>query len=288
MSTIPEKNMTDKVCLITGGNSGIGKETAVGLAKLGANVVIVSRNMDKGEAAILEIKSRSGNQNVSLLQADLSSIDSVRELADDFRRHDKKLHILINNAGVYLPKHTVTEDGLEATFATNHLGHFLLTNLLLDLLKGNAPSRIINVTSSAHQGYKINFDDLQSEKKYSAFHAYGQSKLANILFTYQLAKKLEGTGVTANCLHPGVVRTGFGKDQGGLFSIAVRIISPFMMSPEKAARAAVYLATAPELENVTGKHYTKGKEERSSKESYDEPTAERLWQESSKLTGLEG
>lgn len=280
-------DMTGRICLITGGNSGIGKETAVALAKLGATVVIVSRNTEKGEAAVLEIKSRSGNQNVDMLQADLSSLDSVRELADDFRRRYKKLHVLINNAGVYLPKHIVTIDGLEATFATNHLGHFLLTNLLLNPLRDNAPSRIINITSAAHHGYTIDFEDLQSEKKYSAFKAYGQSKLANILFTYQLAKKLQGTSVTVNCLHPGVVRTGFGKDVSGLFSVGVRILSPFMMSPQKAARAAVYLATAPELENVTGKHFSKGKEEKSSRESYDEYMAERLWEVSSKLAGID-
>ena len=279
--------MKGKTCLITGGNSGIGKETAVGLAKLGATTVIVSRNLEKGEAAVIEIKSRSGSQDVDILQGDLSSRDSVRELADDFRRRYKRLHVLINNAGVYMPKRKVTVDGLEATFVTNHLGHFILTNLLLDLLKENTPSRIINVTSAAHRGYNINFEDLQGERKYSAFHAYGQSKLANILFTYELAKKLQGTGVTVNCLHPGVVRTGFGKDQRGLFSIAVHIISPFMMSPAKAAKNLIYLATAPELENVTGKHFSKGKEEKSSNESYDEASAQKLWEISSELAELQ-
>jgi len=205
--------MTGKVCLITGANSGIGKATALGLAKLDATVVIVSRDKDKGEAALLEIRTRSGNKNVDAMVADLSSQDSVRELAHDFKARYKKLHVLINNAGVFLPKRVPTVDGLEATFATNHLGHFLLTNLLLDVLKASAPSRIINITSSAHRGTEMDFEDLQGEKKYSGFHAYSQSKLANVLFTYQLAKLLEGTGVTVNCLHPGVVRTGFGKDQ---------------------------------------------------------------------------
>ncbi|HZY94013.1 MAG TPA: SDR family oxidoreductase [Candidatus Bathyarchaeia archaeon] len=287
MTDVKQVDMTGKVCLVTGGNSGIGKESAVGLAKLGATVVIVSRNADKGEAAVVEIRTRSGNQDVELLQADLSSQDSVRQLADEYRRRYKKLHVLLNNAGIYLPKRIVTVDGLEATFATNHLGHFLLTNLLLDLLKTSAPSRIINITSSAHYGYEINFEDLMGEKKFSSFQAYGRSKLANVLFTYELAKKLEGTRVTVNCLHPGVVRTGFGKDLGGFFSIAVRVVSPFMMSPEKSARAAVYLATAPELENVTGKHFSKGKEEKSSKESYDPVMAEKLWQVSAELTKLD-
>ncbi len=279
-------DMTGKVCLITGANSGIGKATALGLAKLDATVVIVSRDKDKGEAALLEIRTRSGNKSVDAMVADLSSQDSVRELAHDFKARYKKLHVLVNNAGVFLPKRVPTVDGLEATFATNHLGHFLLTNLLLDVLKASAPSRIINITSSAHRGTEMQFEDLQGEKKYSGFHAYSQSKLANVLFTYQLAKLLEGTGVTVNCLHPGVVRTGFGKDQTGLMSVLVRMGSPFMMSSEKAARAAVYLATSPELETVTGKHFSKGREERSSEESYDMTSAERLWKISAELTKI--
>jgi NAD(P)-dependent dehydrogenase (short-subunit alcohol dehydrogenase family) len=279
-------NMAGKVCLVTGGNSGIGRETALGLARLGATVAIVSRDRAKGEAALSEIKRQSGNENVDLLVADLSSLDSVRQLAQEFRGKYSKLHVLVNNAGVFLPRRFVTADGFESTFATNHLGHFLLSNLLLDVLKASAPARVINVTSDAHKGAQIDFEDLMGEKKFSGFKAYGQSKLANVLFTYQLAKLLEGTGVTVNCLHPGVVRTGFGKDAGGLFAIGVRIVGPFMMSPQKSAKAAVYLATAPELEEVTGKHFSKGKEEKSSAESYDQATAERLWQVSAELTRL--
>ncbi len=279
-------SMNGKVCLVTGGNSGIGKETALGLARLGATVVIVSRNRGKGEAAISDIRRKSGNQNVNLMVADLSSMDAVRQLALEFRSKYDKVHVLVNNAGIFLPKRVTTADGLEATFATNHLGHFLLTNLLLDLLKASAPSRVINITSDAHKGAEIDFEDLMGEKKFSGFKAYGQSKLANVLFTYELARRLEGTGVTVNCLHPGVVRTGFGKDVGGLFSIGVRVVSPFMMSPEKAARAAVYLASSPELKGITGKHFSKGKEEKSSRESYDQATADRLWQVSAELTKL--
>jgi NAD(P)-dependent dehydrogenase (short-subunit alcohol dehydrogenase family) len=280
-------DMTGKTCLITGGNSGIGKATALSLAKLDATVVIVSRDKDKGEAALLEIRTRSGNKNIDAMVADLSSQDSVRELAHDFKARYKKLHVLINNAGIFLPKRIPTVDGLEATFATNHLGHFLLTNLLLDVLKASAPSRIINLTSSAHRGTEIDFEDLQGEKKYRGYHAYSQSKLANILFTYQLAKQLEGTGVTVNCLHPGVVRTGFGKDQGGLMSVLVRVGSPFMISPDRAAKAAIYLATLPELEGVTGKFFSRGKEARSSTQSYDATSAERLWKVSAELTKLD-
>jgi NAD(P)-dependent dehydrogenase (short-subunit alcohol dehydrogenase family) len=280
-------DMTSKICLVTGANSGIGKATALGLAKLNPTVVVVSRDKDKGEAALLEIRTKSGNKNIDAMVADLSSQDSVRELAHDFKARYKKLHVLINNAGIFLPRRVPTAEGLESTFATNHLGHFLLTNLLLDQLRASAPSRIINLTSSAHFGTEINFEDLQGEKKYSGYHAYSQSKLANVLFTYQLAKQLEGTGVTVNCLHPGVVRTGFGKDQGGLMSIGVRVGSPFMMSPEKAARAVVYLASSPELEGVSGKFFSKGQEKKSSAQSYDPATAEKLWKVSAELTRLD-
>jgi NAD(P)-dependent dehydrogenase (short-subunit alcohol dehydrogenase family) len=280
-------DMTDKTCLITGANSGIGKASALGLAKLNASVVIVSRDKDKGEAALLEIRARSGNKDVDSMVGDLSSQDSVRELAHDFRARYKRLHVLINNAGIFLPRRVPTVDGLETTFATNHLGHFLLTNLLLDVLKSSAPSRIINLTSSAHYGTEIDFDDLEGEKKYSGYRAYSQSKLANVLFTYELAKRLDGTGVTVNCLHPGLVRTGFGKDQSGLMSVLVRAGSPFMMSPDRAAKAAIYLATSPELEGVTGKFFSKGKERKSSEQSYDVASADRLWRISAELTKLD-
>ena len=277
--------MNGPVCLVTGGNSGIGKATAIGLAKLGATAVIVSRDRAKGEASLAEIRSTSGNQNVELMLADLSSLQSVRDLARDFAVKYRQLHVLVNNAGIFLPKRIRTVDGLEATFATNHLGHFLLTMLLIDTLKSNAPSRIINVTSSVHYRSKINFEDLQGEKKYGGFRAYGQSKLANVLFTYELARRLEGTGVTANALHPGVVRTGFGTDVFGVMAVALRIQAPFVMSAAKAAKAAIWLASAPELQTVTGKFFSKGKEKRSSKESYDVEAAQRLWEISEELTG---
>jgi len=278
--------MNGKVCLVTGANSGIGKEAALGLARVGATVVIVARDRKKGEATVSEIRQATGNQNVYLIVADLSSMMSVRDLASTFLGEYPKLHVLINNAGTYLPKRITTADGYEAVFATNHLGHFLLTSLLLDLLKSSAPSRIINVTSDAHRGAEIDFEDLMQEKKYSAFKAYHQSKLANVLFTYQLSKLLEGTGVTVNCLHPGVVRTGFGKDMGGLFSISVKLAGPFMMRSAKAAQALVYMASAPELEKVSGKHFAKGREKESSRESHDMNAAERLWQVSEDLTQL--
>jgi NAD(P)-dependent dehydrogenase (short-subunit alcohol dehydrogenase family) len=184
--------------MVTGGNSGVGKETAVGLASLGGKVVIVCRNKNKGEAAWAEVKAKSRNENVDLMLADLSSFKSVRALARSFKAKYGKLDILVNNAGEILSKRHVTIDGLERTLASNHLGHFLLTNLLLDTIRGGAPARIINITSEAHRGAKIHFDDLQGEKNYSTFRAYGQAKLANVLFTYELARKLEGTGVGVN------------------------------------------------------------------------------------------
>lgn len=285
MSTTAE-SIPGRVCMVTGGNSGIGKETAVGLTKLGATVVIVCRDKTKGEAAQSEIKAKSENQLVDLMLADLSSMQSVRQLADEFKRKYQKLQVLVNNAGVVLSKRRVTPEGLEQTFATNHLGHFLLTSLLLDLIKASAPARIINISSEAHRGSIIHFDDLQGEKKYSSFRAYGQSKLANVLFTYELTRKLEGTRVTVNCLHPGVVRTGFGHDSGGIMSVGIWLVSPFLMSAEKAARAAVYLASSSEVEGVTGKYFRKKREARSSAESYDVEAAQRLWQVSEELTGL--
>lgn len=275
-----------KVCLVTGGNSGIGKATSLGLAKLGGTIVIVCRNKAGGENAQSEIRTRSGSQSIDLMVADMSSLRSVRQLVDEFKQSYQRLNVLVNNAGEILTKRFVTVDGFERTFASNHLGHFLLTNLLLDVIRASAPARILNVSSEAHRGSQLHFGDLHGEKKYSTFRAYGQSKLANVLFTYELARRLEGTGVTVNCLHPGVVRTGFGHDNRGLLSLGIWLMSPFFISAEKAARAAVWLASSPELEGVTGKYFSKMKETRSSEESYDVEAAERLWKVSEDLSDL--
>jgi len=277
--------MTGKTCLITGGNSGIGKATALGLAKMGATIVIVSRGKEKGEAALTDIIAKSGNRNVGLMLADLSSQDSIRRLASDFKSRHERLHLLVNNAGVYLTRRASTVDGLESTFAINHLGPFLLTSLLLDLLKASAPSRIVNVSSDAHNGAKIDFEDLQGEKKFSGWHAYGQSKLAMILFTHELAKKLDGTGVTVNSAHPGVVRTNFANNNG-LVTFGFRLMRPFFISPETASKRILYVATSPDLEGVNGKYFTKMHEVKSSQESYDDDSAKRLWQISEQLTKL--
>ena len=283
---MPRVNMAEKVCLVTGGNSGIGKSVALGLAKMGATVVVVSRNKEKGETAVTDTVEKSGNKNVELIQADMSSQNSIRQLVNEFRARHEKLHLLINNAGVYLTKRSETEDGLESTFAVNHLGPFLLTSLLVDILKASAPSRIVNVTSDAHKGARVNFDDLQGERKFSGWQAYGQSKLAMILYTRGLAKKLEGTGVTVNSAHPGVVRTNFAKNNGGLVMLGFRFLGMFFISPESAAKRILYVATSPDLEGVTGKYFTKMHEVKSSQESYDDDSARRLWQISEQLTRL--
>jgi NAD(P)-dependent dehydrogenase (short-subunit alcohol dehydrogenase family) len=278
-------DMTGKTCLITGGNSGIGKATALGLARMGANVVMVSRSKEKGEAALAEIIAKSGNRNVELMLADMSSQDSIRRLASDFKAGHGKLHLLVNNAGVYLTRRTTTVDGLESTFAINHLGPFLLTSLLLDLLKASVPSRIVNVTSDAHNGAKVHFEDLQGEKKFSGWQAYGQSKLAMILFTHELATRLDGTGVTVNSAHPGVVRTNFANNNG-LVTFGFRLMRPFFIGPATAAKRILYVATSPDLDGVNGKYFTKMHEVKSSQESYEADSAKRLWQISEQLTKL--
>jgi len=278
--------MKGKVCMITGSNSGIGKATAIGLAKMGASVVMVCRDQIKGEAAMAEVKAKSGNESVTLMLADLSSQKSIHQLAKDFADTYQHLHVLVNNAGVHLAKRSVTVDGIETTFAVNHLSYFLLTNLLLGVLKSSAPARIVNVSSKAHYRGHINFDDLQGEKRYSGFRAYSQSKLANILFTYELAKRLIGTGVTANCLHPGVVATNLWRNNSGVLGLILRIFSPLMQSPEKGARTSIYLASSPEVGGISGKYFVKETEVRSSRESYDESISQRLWRLSAELTRL--
>lgn len=284
MSTSPD--LTGKICLITGANSGIGKATALGLAKMGAELVMICRDREKGEAAQKEIIAQSRNNNIELMLADMSSQDSIRSLASDFQKTHEKLELLINNAGVYLTKRLTTPDGLEATFATNLLGPFLLTNLLLGVLKAGAPSRVVNISSDAHNGIRMNFDDLQGEKKFSGWQPYGQSKLGMILFTHELSKRLARIGITVNSVHPGTVRTHFAKNNGGLVALGFRIIGAFFISPSTSANRVLYVATSPDLTNVSGKYFSKMREEKSSRESYDDSSAAQLWRISEQLTGL--
>lgn len=275
-----------KICLVTGANRGIGKATALELAKMKATVVMVCRNQKLGEAARDEIIAESGNPNVDLLVADLSSMESVRQLVDEFKNRYASLHVLIHNAGVVKKEYTLTADGFETTFAVNHLAPFLLTHLLLDTLKTSAPSRIITVSSMVHKWGRINFKDLMGTNSYDMDRAYNQSKLANILFTHELARRLEGTGVTANSLEPGMTVTDFGREYTGFKAFMSRLWRVFMKSPEQGAETSVYLASAPELEDVSGKHFVDNHPVESSKASMDLDTARRLWDVSLDLTGL--
>ena len=282
------RQLGGKTIIVTGASLGIGRVTALELARMGARVVMVCRNPEKGEAVRRDIVRATGNDAVDLMIADLSSQQQIRGLAKDFLATHDRLDVLVNNAGaINMSRHT-TVDGYETTFAVNHLAYFLLTNRLLDALKASAPSRIVNVSSRAHVGGHINFDDLMGEKKYSAARAYGQSKLANVLHAYELARRLEGTGVTANALHPGAVRTGFGKNNPGiigtLFGVAQVVGRPFYVSEEVGAQTQIYLASSPEVEGVTGKYFARCRETESNAESHDVDVARRLWDVSEELT----
>ena len=281
-------SMQGKVCIVTGANSGIGKATSLGLAQMGATVVMVCRDRTKGEEAQNEIKTKSGNDAIDLLLAELSSQDSIRQLVENFQQHYMQLDVLINNAGGVNLSRRDTVDGFEMTFAVNYLAPFLLTNLLLDKLKASAPARIVNVSSESHESGYIKMDDLQLEKKYRLMRAYGQSKLALVLFTYELARRLQGTGVTANSLHPGFVATNIGQSGVGRVgrSIVKLIFSSLGISPEEGAKTSIYLASSPDIEGVTGKYFVKSIPVRSAPISYDESLQRQLWEESAKLVNL--
>ncbi len=278
---VRNSDMDGKVCVVTGANSGIGRVTAIDLAGRGATVVLICRDHAGGSAVVEEIGRRGGN--AVLLIADLASQRQVREVAAAFLKRFDRLDVLINNAGVAgWSTRFETEDGLERTFAVNHLAPFLMTNLLLDTLKASAPSRVVTVSSAAHRNYTIDLDDLQGERRYSGFGAYSRSKLANILFTHELSRRLEGTGVTANCLHPGVVATGIFRNVPAW--LRVIFTSRLVMSPERGADTTIYLATAPELAEVSGQYFVKRKPVRPSRASRDAETARRLWWASEVLT----
>ncbi|MEA2656361.1 MAG: hypothetical protein QOI23_1726 [Chloroflexota bacterium] len=274
--------MKGKVVMVTGANSGMGKEISLSLASMGASVVMVCRNQDRGEAARREVISATGNQQVELLVADLSSQESIRHLAQEFKSTHKRLDVLVNNAGMSLPSRHETADGIEAVFATNHLGPFLLTNLLLPLLKASAPSRVVIVSSGVQSMAKIDFDDLQGAKSYSEIRSYNQSKLANLLFTYELARRLKGTGVTANALEPGFIKTNL------KVPFPFSLFSFMRAKPADGARPSVFLASSPEVEGVNGTYFSnKSVATKSSALSYDEEAARRLWQISAELTHLD-
>jgi NAD(P)-dependent dehydrogenase (short-subunit alcohol dehydrogenase family) len=279
--------MKNKIVLITGATNGIGKAAALEIAKQGANLILVGRDKAKTETVANELRGASGNKNIEFLLADLSSQRDIHKLAADFKAKHSRLDVLINNAGGFFDTRQTTVDGLEYTFAFNHLGYFLLTNLLLDTLKASSPARIINVSSGAQALGKIVWDDLQLSKNYGGMKAYYQSKLANVMFTYELAKHLINTGVTVNALHPGVVNSGFGSGVGGFAGFAFGLIKRFQaISPEQGADTVVYLATSPEVEGVTGKYFDKRKEKKTNPLSYDDAANKRLWEESAKLVKL--
>jgi NAD(P)-dependent dehydrogenase (short-subunit alcohol dehydrogenase family) len=278
-------DMSGKICLITGANSGIGKATALGLAQLGATVVMVCRNPHKGEGARQEIQEKSGNADIDLFIADLSSQQAIRQLVQDFQQKYPQLHVLVNNAGSVFNRGKVSPDGIEMTLAVNHLASFLLTNLLLDTIKASVPARIVNVSSVAHAQGFIDLDDLQGKRQYKLMRAYAQSKLANVLFTYTLARRLEGTGVTVNCLHPGAVATNIWTSALPNWLHFLGIIDRlFCISPEQGALTSIYLASSPEVEGITGKYFEKCLDIPSAKISYDQDIQMRLWAISETLT----
>jgi retinol dehydrogenase 14 len=272
--------------LITGGTSGIGKATAVAMAAMGANVVVVGRNQERGGAAVEEIKAQSHNESVELMLADLSVQAEVRRLAEEFLERYDRLDVLVNNAGLVQSKRTETPDGIETTLAINHLAPFLLTNLLLGCLEQSAPSRVITVSSEAQRWGTMDFEDMQSRRKYRGFPVYGMTKLANIMFTYELAERLDGTGVVVNCLHPGSVGTNFGQNNRGAMALFFRTFKPFMRSPEQGADTLIWLASSPEVDGVSGKYFSDRKEIEAKKVAYDPAARRRLWEISEDLTGL--
>ena len=278
--------MAGRTVLVTGGTGGIGRATALGLATIGAHLAIAGRDRGRTEGAAREIRAAGGGQ-VDVFVADLSSQSEVRRLADEVLRSLSRIDVLVNNVGGYWNTRHVTPDGLERTFALNHLAPFLLTNLLLDQLLQSTPARVVTVSSNAQAMGRIDFDDLQGERSYSGARAYDQSKLANVLFTYELARRLRASAVTANALHPGVVSTSFGaEDPSGVQRLIVPFMRPFMKAPARGAATSIHVASAPDLEKVTGRYFANSKTKRSSKRSHDEAAAARLWQVSADLVGL--
>ncbi len=282
-----EFDMTGKVCIVTGSNSGIGKETALALARMKAKVVMIVRNSNSGEEARREIIEETGNENVEMLIADLSIMEEVRRVAAEFKEKYDRLDVLVNNAGGINNEYHATPDGNELTFAVNYLAPFLLTHELLDVLKANAPSRIINVSSGAHTMGKVDIDNLKSERKYSSFRAYSNAKLMLVMTTYELARRLEGTDVTVNVLHPGFVRTNFGRSDGGTVRKAIyRMFSIFAKNAKKGAETSIYLAASPEVEAINGKYFSNCKPKKSSKISYDRDLQQQLWKKTEELLGI--
>jgi NAD(P)-dependent dehydrogenase (short-subunit alcohol dehydrogenase family) len=282
--------MEGKVCLVTGATSGIGQVTAAELARRGARVIIVGRSSEKCAATQQQIRSQTRGAMVDSLVADLSSLAELRRLADQVGGRYPRIDVLVNNAGAMFWKRAESADGIEKTLALNHFSYFMLANLLLPVLRQSTPARIVNVASDAHKGVSINFDDIQFKGRYSGWKAYQQSKLANIVFTYELARRIAGTGVTANALHPGFVRTNFLQvfDEARAGWFIRRIADMVALSPERGARTSIYLASSPDVEGLSGRYFVKEKAEDSSPQSRDPAAAERLWNLSAEMTGVGG
>ena len=276
--------MDGKVCIVTGANSGIGRETALGLAKQGAHVVMLVRNQDRGNAAKEYIIEESSSQSIDLMLCDLSSMEEIRRFSSEYKEKYNRLDVLINNAGAVFSKREMTTEGFEKTFAVNYLAPFLLTQELLPILKSSSPSRVINLTSGMRGRGGVDLDNLQSEGKYKWSTAYRNAKLMVVLFTYQLARQLEGTGVACNVVSPGFVATNLGKSSGSRMNkIMFGMMKPFQLSPTEGAETSLYVASAPELDGVTGKHFAKSQEKESSEATYDVGLQEMLWKTTEKL-----
>jgi NAD(P)-dependent dehydrogenase (short-subunit alcohol dehydrogenase family) len=289
MTAAPDA-LRGKTCLITGATSGIGRSSALGLASLGAKLVLLCRNPLRAQETRTEIEARTGNRDVEILIADLASLGEVRRAAAEFLATGSALHVLLNNAGVVQKRRTETVDGIETTFAVNHLAPFLLTNLLLERIVASAPARIVNVSSDAHKlGGGLRFDDLGASRRFSGMAVYGRSKLANLYFTYELARRLAGTGVTVNAAHPGAVRTELGQNNDApILKFLSGLARPFFRTPERGAETSIWLCSAPELAGVTGGYFADCKERKAHARAHDEVAAQRLWAESAKLVGLGG
>ncbi|HCN23802.1 MAG TPA: short-chain dehydrogenase [Candidatus Marinimicrobia bacterium] len=270
--------MKDKICLITGATDGIGKETARCLGKQNAQLILVGRNPEKGEKVQKKLIAITGNDQIDIMTADLSNMNAIQKLSAEIHKKYNKLNVLINNAGAFFSKREITDDGFEKTFALNHLGYFLLTKLLLDLIKKGKTPRIINVASGAHIGATLDFDNLQGKNDYSGWAAYKRSKLMNIMFTYKLAELLKDTPITVNTLHPGFVRTRFGDNNTGIVGIGLNLVKKIgAISIKKGAETSVFLATSPTVKGVSGKYFVKCKPEKSSSSSYNKSDIDRLW-----------
>jgi len=291
--------MKGKVVVLTGATSGIGRVAAEELARRGARLIMVARDRSRGEATLERLRDLSPGIAHSFHYADLSRLNEMKRVGQEIAQAEPRLDALINNAGAMFGSRHVTEDGLERTFALNHVAYFVLTHMLWEPLRASAPARVVNTSSDAHQGVTLDFDDLQSEKAYNGsfwvrlrhggagFLVYGRSKLCNILFTRELARRLEGTGVTANCLHPGFVDTRFGDQSGGLMALGIRVGKNFALSPQQGAETLIYLATSPEVAGVSGKYFYRCRPATASQAAQDDAAARRLWLETAKLTGLD-